>query len=297
MTFIDTTLVQDLIKTQFPHWTDLPITPAQPQGWDNRTFRLGTALLVRLPSAVGYVPQVAIEHRWLWYLAPKLPLPIPVPIALGKPSEDYPFPWSIYPWLDGEPVGTTKIADLSDLATDLGAFLTALQMVKIPDDAPLPGSHNGYRGGSLSTYDAETRRCIKALSLEIDSKVALEIWEAALATVWHGLPVWVHGDVAVNNLLVQNSRLVAVIDFGCVAIGDPACDLVIAWTFFSGQSRLAFQNALKLNQATWTRARGWALWKALLVLLESRESNQIVAQEARRVLNEILTKEQPSDQK
>jgi aminoglycoside phosphotransferase (APT) family kinase protein len=295
MIVIDTKLVQDLIKTQFPQWADLPIAPAQPQGWDNRTFRLGNALSVRLPSAEGYVPQVAMEHRWLPYLAPRLPLPIPLPIALGQPSKAYPFPWSVYPWLDGQPAGIAQLTDLTALANDLGTFLTALQTVEIPDDAPLPGSHNGYRGGALSTYDAETRRCIETLRLEIDTNAALKIWEAALATTWHDLPVWFHGDVAVNNLLVQNNRLVAVIDFGCAAVGDPACDLVIAWTLFSGNSRLAFENAIQLDKATWIRARGWALWKALLVLLDSRESNLIIAREARRILAEILSDMQPSE--
>ncbi len=295
MLSIDTLLIQHLLETQFPHWANLPITPAKPQGWDNRTFRLGTTFLVRLPSAEGYAPQVAIEHRWLPFLAPHLPLPIPVPIALGQPNKDYPFPWSVYRWLDGEPVGTAQIADLSSLAMDLGAFLIALQKIDIPNDAPFPSAHNGYRGGSLSTYDTQTRHCIELLGEEIDSKVALEIWEAALATTWNNVPVWLHGDVAINNLLVQDDRLVAVIDFGCLAVGDPACDLVIAWTLFSGQSRIAFQNAIQLDQATWTRAKGWALWKALLVLVESRNSEQTVARETRRILTEILSNEQPTE--
>jgi aminoglycoside phosphotransferase (APT) family kinase protein len=279
--------VSRLVASQFPQWANLPVREVSLQGWDNRTFRLGDELSVRLPSAAGYVPQIEKEHRWLPRLAPCLPLPIPVPLAKGQPAQGYPSEWSIYRWLPGEPVATACIPDLTRFASDLASFLGALYRID-PDDGPIAGPHSFYRGGPLSTYDAETRRSIDALRDEIDANLATAIWEEALAATWQELPVWVHGDVAVANLLVQDGRLSAVIDFGCSAVGDPACDTVIAWTFFSGSSREAFRNKLPVEPGAWTRGRGWALWKALILIAGYRTTDEGKANEARRILTEVL---------
>jgi aminoglycoside phosphotransferase (APT) family kinase protein len=284
---IDTTLVRRLLTAQFPQWADLPITPAVPQGWDNRTFRLGAELSVRLPSAAGYTPQVEKEHRWLPVLAPQLPLPIPVPLALGRPGEGFPWPWSVYRWLDGAPASTARIGDLVAFAAALAAFLAALQRIDAAG-GPLAGPHSFFRGGSLMTYDDETRRTIVAVREFIDAPAATALWQAALAAPWSGPPVWFHGDVAVNNLLVREGRLSAVIDFGCCGVGDPACDTVIAWTLFRGPSRAAFRAGLPLDAATWQRGRGWALWKALLIFNQARAGDGAQAAEARRVINDLL---------
>jgi aminoglycoside phosphotransferase (APT) family kinase protein len=261
---IDAGLVRRLLGAQFPLWADLPITPAEPQGWDNRTFRLGTELSVRLPSAPGYVPQVEKEHRWLPVLAPPLPLPIPTPVALGRPGEGFPWPWSVYRWLPGKPAGTVRIDDLPAFAAALADFLVTLQRIDA-EGGPPAGAHCFFRGAPLTVYDEETRRTIAAVREFIDAPAVTAVWEAALTAPWHGPPVWFHGDVAVNNLLVGDGRLRAVIDFGCSGVGDPACDTVIAWTLFSGASRAAFRAGLPLDAATWQRGRGWALWKALLI--------------------------------
>ena len=228
---IDTNLVARLVASQFPQWADLPVRDVALQGWDNRTFRLGDELSVRLPSAEGYTPQIEKEHRWLPQLAPCLPLPIPAPLAKGQPAEGYPWEWSVYRWLPGEPAATACKSPISPGSpADLAQFLGALYRID-PGDGPPAGPHSFYRGGPLSTYDAETRRSIEALRDEIDTDLATRVWEDALAATWHGPPVWVHGDVAVGNLLVNDGRLSAVIDFGCSAVGDPACDTVIAWTY------------------------------------------------------------------
>jgi aminoglycoside phosphotransferase (APT) family kinase protein len=285
---IDAALVRRLLASQFPHWADLPLTPAEPQGWDNRTFRLGADLSVRLPSAAGYVPQVEKEHRWLPLLAPQLPLPIPVPLAQGSPGEGYPFPWSVYRWITGEAASVERIRDTTTFATDLAGFLAALQRISA-DGGPPPGPHNFFRGGPLTAYDAETRSAITALNGEIDAYRATALWDAALTTTWHGAPVWVHGDVAVGNLLVREGRLSAVIDFGSSGVGDPACDTVIAWTLFSGESRAAFRQVLPLDDTTWMRDRCWALWKALITLVGSRTIDPAKAAEARRVIEAVLS--------
>jgi aminoglycoside phosphotransferase (APT) family kinase protein len=279
--------VSRLVASQFPEWADLPVRQVSLQGWDNRTFRLGDELSVRLPSAAGYVPQIEKEHRWLPRLAPCLPLPIPAPLAKGQPALGYPSEWSIYRWLPGEPVETACIPDLDRFASDLAGFLGALYRID-PGDGPIAGPHSFYRGGPLVTYDAETRQAIVTLRDEIDADAATRIWEEALAAEWNGPPVWVHGDVAVANLLVQDGRLCAVIDFGSSAVGDPACDTVIAWTYLTGDSRHRFRNELPVDQATWTRGRGWALWKALILIAGT---DPIKAMDSRRVLSEVVGKE------
>ncbi|GGA84742.1 aminoglycoside phosphotransferase [Brucella endophytica] len=284
---IDVPLVRHLIAAQLPQWAGLPIEPVEPGGWDNRTFRLGESMSARLPSAAAYAAQVAKEHRWLPFLAPHLPLPVPVPLAQGTPDARYPWPWSIYRWLDGTPAGDTKISDAGAFARDLAAFLTALYRIEVAPDAPTPGAHNFHRGGDLTVYDHETRAALATLRDRIDMAAAEEIWRAALASRWQGAPVWVHGDVAAGNLLVEQGKLCAVIDFGSSAVGDPACDLVIAWTLFSSESRKIFREALPLDEATWARARGWALWKALITVSEY-DKNQREAAKSWQVINALL---------
>lgn len=152
---------------------------------------------------------------------------------------------------------------MCECAKILAEFLTALQKID-PTGGPLPGTENFYRGGDLAIYDGETRRAIKALGEKIDTEKAIKIWEQGLSSMWQDPPVWVHGDVNASNLLVKNGQLSGVIDFGQLCIGDPACDLMIAWTFFSGKSREVFRTYLPLDGETWARGRAWTLWKYLI---------------------------------
>ncbi|MER9743112.1 aminoglycoside phosphotransferase family protein [Mesorhizobium sp. M0187] len=283
---IDTDLVRRLIAAQFPQWRHLPVRPVAFGGWDNRTFHLGNDMTVRLPSAAPYALQVEKEHRWLPRLAPLLPLPIPVPLAMGEPGEDYPWQWSVYRWIDGETAKTAEIADSRQFAVDLAKFLIALRRID-PAGGPPAGQHNFFRGGSLSVYDNQTREALQALEGQIDTQAATAVWYAALAATWQGSPVWFHGDVAWGNLLVQNGRLSAVIDFGTSGIGDPSCDLAIAWTFFQGESREAFRAAIDVDEATWARGRGWTLWKALITVA-GHDANQAEAERSRRVIDDVL---------
>jgi aminoglycoside phosphotransferase (APT) family kinase protein len=263
---VDEQLARRLVDRQFPHWAGLPIRPVELSGWDNRTFRLGDELSVRLPSGDGYRLQVEKEQRWLPVLAPQLPLPIPEPVARGEPGEGYPFAWSVYRWIDGTPAAIAPIADTVALARELGAFLVALGRAGARG-APEPGDHNFLRGAHPSVYGDETERAVDALRGEIARDEVLAVWEAALATRWEHDPVWFHGDVAVGNLLLRAGRLAAVIDFGSSGVGDPACDTVIAWTLFVGAARAAFRSTLGGDAGLWARGRGWALWKALITLV------------------------------
>lgn len=167
----------------------------------------------------------------------------------------------------------------------LAGFLLALQSVDATDGPPA-GAHNFFRGGPVATYDGEARQAIEALAGEIDAALATEVWDTALASSWQHRPVWVHGDVASGNLLVREGRLAAVIDFGSSGVGDPACDLCIAWTFLEGESRAAFRRALPLDAETWQRGRGWTLWKALIVFAEHRHATPL-ARWARQVIDEV----------
>ncbi len=270
---------------QFPEWAGLPVRPVADGGWDNWTFHLGSGMTVRMPSASEYALAVEKEHRWLPVLAPRLPLAIPVPLARGGPGTGYPFSWSVYAWLDGEPASPDSIADPVRFALDLAGFLSAVQGIDTTG-GPRPGLHNWYRGGPLRTYDGEARRALMALDGHIDTGLAAEIWTTALDAPWDGTQTWFHGDVAQGNLLLRDGNLAAVIDFGTCGVGDPACDLAIAWTLLTVDGRPAFRARLFADEATWARGRGWALWKALVT--GARALGTPEEQAAQRVLSEIF---------
>ena len=280
-------LVAALVADQLPQWAHLPVRPVPIDGNDNTSFRLGDDLLVRLPSHERYVLGVHKEHRWLPVLARKLPLPIPEPLFLGVPACGFPRPWSVYRWIAGEPASVAPIADDVRFARDVAAFLTALYAID-PSGGPPAGEQNFHRGAPLSVYDEQTRQAIQLLRDDIDARATTEMWQAALDATWTGEPVWFHGDVAENNLLVANGRLCAVIDFGTSGVGDPACDAVLAWTFLSGAAREEYRTRLPFDDATWARGRGWALWKAVITLARSRDAAGSAA--ARRTLAAVLAK-------
>ncbi|ONI77457.1 acetyltransferase [Kribbella sp. ALI-6-A] len=277
---IDAGLVKRLVKAQFPQWAELPVEPVKVDGWDNRTYRLGDSMTVRLPSAAAYAPAVDKEEEWLPRLAPFLPVPVPELLGRGMPGEGYPFHWSIRRWIDGETSSLERISDLTEFAEAVAEFILALQACDATG-GPLPGPHNFHRGGPPAYYDDQTRAALVTLAGQVEVEAATEVWEAALASRFDGPPVWFHGDIASGNLLVQDGRLSAVIDFGTSGVGDPACDLVIAWTMLSGESREAFRRTVDQDAETWARARGWALWKALIVMAdgESVDVNRLVIDE------------------
>ncbi len=264
--FIDEALVRRLIADQFPEWADLPVTPVARSGMDNATYRLGDDMSVRLPRLPRWVGQVVREQTWLPRLAPHLPLPVPVPLATGAAAVGYPFPWSVYRWLDGETARPERLADPQRTATDLGGFLAALQRID-PADGPAPEWSNGFRGAALQderdspVVAGRMRDKIAALHGLVDTAAVTAVWEAALAApVWDGPPVWIHGDPAPGNLLATDGRLSAVIDFGTMAVGDPACDLIAAWTWLpTAASRAVFRAVLQIDDATWARGRCWGL--------------------------------------
>lgn len=270
---VDVPLVERLVATQFPQWAGLPIRPVERDGWDNWTFHLGNDMKVRLPSAMGYAEQAEKEAYWLPRLAPHLPLPVPVPIGIGRPAEGYPCPWSIYRWLEGEPVTRENVDDAVQFGWDLAKFLIALQRIDATGGPP-PGQHNYFRGADvMAAYGDEARRSIDSIAETIDAPAAHAVLDAAAAVPFTGPPMWLHGDIAAGNLLQCEGQLAAVIDFGGCAVGDPACDLVIAWVFLDGAGRDSFRLSMPADDAMWARARAWALWKAALMLANGMVDN------------------------
>jgi aminoglycoside phosphotransferase (APT) family kinase protein len=263
---IDVSLVGRLLAAQFAQWADQPIAPVHSAGTVYALFRLGDDMVVRLPRRHKYLAEIDKEHQWLPWLAPHLPLAIPVPLAKGAPGEGFLLPWSVYRWLEGEDATIACVADLSQAAHDLAHFIAALQGIRTAGWPP-PGPPSASRGVLLSTRDAETRAAIASLDGMLDTRAATAAWKTALqAPAWDGPPVWVHGDLSPLNLLVERGRISAVIDFGRLGVGDPACDLIVAWNFLSADARDVFRAALRVDDAVWARGRGWALSIGLIAL-------------------------------
>lgn len=283
---ISVELVEKLISEQFPQWKELKVKPVKHNGHDNRTFHLGDKMTVRLPSGKAYEPQVQKEAKWLPILARNLSLPITEPVAEGCPTADYPYVWSINKWLSGDTVTRNNI-NLSVFAEELANFLLEFESITA-SDGPIAGPHNFYRGGNLSVYDSETKEALHKLKGEINIEKCQLIWQQALSSKWENEPVWIHGDIAPGNLLVQNGHLSGVIDFGILGTGDPSCDLAMAWTFFDKESRDVFIKSMNLDKDTWNRSKGWALWKALITY---NNSDKKISENARFTVDAIINDE------
>jgi aminoglycoside phosphotransferase (APT) family kinase protein len=285
----DVSLVGRLLAGQFPQWAGLPIEPVRSAGTDNALYRLGDDLVVRLPRRERTTATLAKERRWLPRLAPLLPLAVPTPVAEGMPAQGYPFDWSVYRWLSGEDASVVRPTDTARLAADLARFLSALQRID-PTGGPPPGEHNFFRGAPLAARDAQTRAGIDALRDAFEVGALTAAWEAALrAPEREHASVWIHGDLDSRNLLVEDGRLTAVIDWGGLGVGDPACDVMVAWKMLSAETRDAFRTALSIDESTWARARGWALSQAVGALsYYTQETNPVLVLEARRWLTEVL---------
>jgi aminoglycoside phosphotransferase (APT) family kinase protein len=279
----DTALVRRLLEKQFPQWAHLPLERVPSSGTDNALYRLGAKMVVRLPRIHWALGAVEKDLRWLPVLAPHLPVAIPVPLAKGAPADGYPWEWGIYPWLEGENPVVGGSPDAEALARDVGRFIDALHRI----DAP--GGPSAGRGVPLELRDEPTRDAIAELEGMVDTDAVTVAWEAALETrPWPGPPVWVHGDVAPGNLLVDRGRLSGVIDWGGSGLGDPECDLIVAWNLLPTDAREVFRAEVAVDDATWVRGRGWALSVALIQLPYYKDTNPDLAANARYVIGEVL---------
>jgi aminoglycoside phosphotransferase (APT) family kinase protein len=277
---IGPTLVRRLLSEQFPAWADLPLSPVEHAGTESAVFRLGDGLAVRLARRHGQTEPGGKELEWLPKLAPLLPLDIPVPVAQGHPTADYPWYWDVHTWVDGETAPVEEI-DAISAARDLATFITALQQAD-PTGAPKG------RGIPLAERDKETRKWLARF--DGDPVVTAE-WERALAApAWDGPPVWHHGDLDVRNWLVRDGRIRGVIDWGAMGVGDPACEVMVAWKLHSSAARDTLRAALPVDDATWERARGWALSQAVAILAYyTPENNPVLYREAENWLELALS--------
>lgn len=286
----DVALVRRLLAGQFPRWAGLPIDPVESYGTDHDIYRLGDHLAVRLPRIGWATAQAHTEAKWLPRLAPQLPLALPVQLARGRPAEGYPFEWSVYEWLPGENANGT-IGDLEQAAVDLAGFVRALRRVDTTGAHP---RHPHGRGGPLAQHDEHVRRSVAELGDRVDGDAALRSWRASLeAPAWDGPEVWVHGDLLPGNLLVVGGRLSAVIDFGGLNVGDPACDLQPAWNLFAGPSRARFRDELAVDDASWLRGRGWALFQAVVALPYYWDTNPGMVRQASHAVAQVLADRSP----
>ncbi len=280
----DDALVRRLLASQFPAWADLPIEALPAGGTDNAIYRLGDRLSVRLPRRRGWTSgSFDKEFEWLPKLAPFLPLSVPTPVARGAPGEGYPHEWAVYDWLDGEDAASAPL-DLARAAVDLAGLLEALRSID-PAGGPPPAG----RGGPLRLRDEGTRAGIAALGDSIDADAVTAAWEQALAAPdWDRPSVWIHGDLDARNLLVGGGRITGVVDWGASCVGDPACDVKVAWAVLDAETRPVFRGLLQIDDATWARGRGWALSQAMIALPYYLRTYPVIVEQARRWLSEAL---------
>ncbi|QZL09237.1 aminoglycoside phosphotransferase family protein (plasmid) [Streptomyces sp. BHT-5-2] len=284
---VDAGLVRRLVDGRFPRWAGLPVVRIASGGTVNAMFRLGDEMVVRLPMVAGGAGDVLREREWLPRLAPLLPRAVPEVLGAGEPAEGYPWPWSVCRWLPGENPRAGELAEPGALARDLAGFVAALRSIT------LPGAPQAHRGGPVASLDVETRAAIEALrgipEEGVDCAAVAAVWDDALrAPGWDGTPVWLHADLMPGNLLVAGGRLTSVIDFGCLGVGDPACDLLPAWNLLPADAREVFRTALGVDDATWRRGRARALSQALIALPYYRTTNPAMAGTARQVIRAVL---------
>jgi aminoglycoside phosphotransferase (APT) family kinase protein len=280
---IDVPLVRRLLSTQFPQWSALAVRPVESAGWDNEIYRLGADLAVRLPRRRIGADQTEKEHRWLPVLGPRLPVAVPVPVAKGEPCEGYPWHWTVCRWLPGQIAALAPAADMREVAVTLAGFVRALQAI----DATR-GPVSDFVGGTLADRDRVIQESAEALRDSLDVRPVLKIWESAVAEpVWTRAPVWMHGDLHPANLLVSNGAVTGVIDFGLLGVGDPACDLMVAWTYLSADARQVFRDELAVDGPTWARGRGWALHLGLRAAAYSAD-NPVLSNVGQHTIAEVL---------
>jgi aminoglycoside phosphotransferase (APT) family kinase protein len=277
---VDEDLVARLIRGQFPELAELPIRRVEPWGTDNAIYRLGDELVARLPRMAWAEGQPALEHEWLPVLAPELPIAVPEPVALGRPSGPYPFRWSIHRWLIGEPAGPETINNPRKFAEDLAGVVRALQGVS-PVGAP-PARN---RARPLQEYAGEALAAIAYAGDLIDQHAARTVWEKAVCAPPHDdTPVWVQGDLE-GNCLTQGGKLSGIVDWGSACVGDPAVDVQVIWSpLFSTSSRVAFLEALDVDQATLERSRGAAIQQACAALRYYLDSYPLIVERSRHKL-------------
>jgi aminoglycoside phosphotransferase (APT) family kinase protein len=285
---IDEALARRLLRTQFPELAGLAVRAVDSTGTVNAIFRLGEQLCMRLPRVKAGEADLVHELCWLPRLAGTLALEVPRPVAAGEPGEGYPFRWAVLGWIQGETFSVERVVDEAAAAAGLAHFVRSLRALD-----PAGGAPSGRR--PLAELDGMTRAAIAAAGELVDAARAMKAWARSLdAPAWEGPPVWRHCDLLPPNLLMTEGRLTAVIDFGSVGVGDPAADVIAAWSVFGAAGRERFRSELAVDDATWVRARGYALHQAVLIIPYYRETNPRFVEMARRTVNEVIVDDSPA---
>jgi aminoglycoside phosphotransferase (APT) family kinase protein len=280
-------LAQLLIDSQFPTWSHLPLIMIDSAGTDNSMYWLGENLAVRFPMSVSAAEQVAKEHKWLPKMS-SFAVAIPKVIGAGRPMKEFPFPWSVMNWIEGNDGTTDIIADWLKTAEDLGQFIREFRRQNT-SGAPLAGKHNAFRGTALVNLDKITRDAIDALGELFDKACLLKIWEKAMGVQpWAGPPVWIHGDIHAANIILKNGNIAGIIDFGLMGVGDPACDLAPVWSFLPTHARDRFREAVDVDESTWQRGKGWGLYIGVIALSYYRERNPTLSSIAEKAIRAVI---------
>lgn len=283
-TEIDPVQLRRLIAAHAPHWAELPLRRVPSSGTDNALYRLGPDLLIRVPRRPSAVVLLQKELDWLPHLQG---LPLATPKLRQRGNSETGLEFGILDWIEGEIATPKRLADPVDAAHQLADFLKALQQ-KDTTGAPRAGAQNSRRGVALPVLDDVTHAAIETLSDELDASRAHRLWEAACAVPIHTPPVWLHGDLKADNLIARDGRLHAVIDWGLAAVGDPAADYAATWSWIAPEARTAFRDRLALDDAQWLRARGWALYGAVIALSFYRGgANEALCQQSRHTLSQL----------
>jgi aminoglycoside phosphotransferase (APT) family kinase protein len=279
---IDAALVQRLVAAQFPERAGLPVREVESTGTVNAIYRVGDDAYARLPRVGAWAADLEREQRWLPWLAAQLSLRIPEPLGEGRPAAGYPFAWALYRWIEGEPYSDDAIDDEARAARDLAGFVLQLRRLD-PSGAPPAGRR------PLLELDRRTRSAIESARGLIDAHAALAAWGDALdAAPWQGDAVWVHADLLRPNVLTRSGTVSAIIDFGAAGAGDPAADVIAAWSVFGAVGRAQYRSALNVDDETWRRARGVALHQAAIAIPYYAQTNPPFVALARRTIGQVL---------
>ncbi len=278
----DTALVRRLLRAQHPQWADLPLQRVPSAGTDNAMYRLGDELAVRLPRIGWALDTVAKEQRWLPFLAPQLPLAVPRPVAEGAPTEEFPYPWGIVEWLPGELATLDALEDPVRAARDLAVFVRALRSVDASDGPRHP------RGSAIRRRDQLVRDALQLVDGDVDAPALLRVWEEVVAAPDHdGPPTWFHGDLAYLTVLAVDGRVSGVIDWGTCGVGDPAVDMIVAWSLLPKGARDVYRDSLGVDDAQWTRGKGWALM-GIFGIPYYRHTNPVLVADKVHVIRAVL---------
>jgi aminoglycoside phosphotransferase (APT) family kinase protein len=279
---IDVALVQQLVTEQFPDRAGLVIREVPSTGTVNAVYRVGDDVYARLPRVAAWAADLQREVQWLPWLAERLSLPVPQPIGEGRPNAAYPFAWALYRWMHGEPYTDETVEDEARAARDLARFVLELRRLD-PSGAPPAGRR------PLRELDLGTRAAIEAGRRLIDASAALAAWDDAVeSTVWGGQAVWIHADLLRPNILTGAGSISAIIDFGAAGVGDPAADVIAAWSVFGPVGREQYRSALSVDDETWRRARGFALHQAAIAIPYYAETHPRFAALAQRTIEQVL---------